>query len=128
MKVFNETKYGERINFVDENNVFIGFDYFQSCCEDFGYAITKTCPKTFKEIETLEEIPDDSISEYVFDTSFEHFPTGSDSWNEENCATFRAVDKNLNEIFITIWNAHNGYYSHGYEFKNGENLIREGSL
>lgn len=133
MKVFQSSndKTGYKINFVDMLNRFVGFDFSSKCCEEFGYAITKTCPKTFQEMKEMEQIPDDSISEYVFDISFEHSP--KDDSNDEfgdsaNCATFKAVDEKLNEIYITIWNSHNGYYSHGFEFRDGKKLIREDFL
>ena len=37
MKFFGQDSYRGRINFVDENNVALGYDYSSSCCENFGY-------------------------------------------------------------------------------------------
>jgi hypothetical protein len=34
-----------KINFVDKNNVFVGFDYSSNCCERFGYYIGIEIPK-----------------------------------------------------------------------------------
>jgi len=35
-----------KINFVDENNVIVGFDYSACCCEQFGYIIADQMIKT----------------------------------------------------------------------------------
>jgi hypothetical protein len=129
MKIFNdEKKYGYGINFVDHNNCFVGFRYEQNCCEEFGYKISKKCPKTFEEIDSLKDFDEKLMSEYSFDTSFELSLCGGDDYHEKNAATFRAVDKNSNEIFITIWNNHNGYYSHGWKFSKDGKEIRSGDL
>ena len=34
MKIFEDNI---KVNFVDENNVFVGYDMRQSCCEQAGY-------------------------------------------------------------------------------------------
>ena len=31
-----------KVNFIDVNDAFVGFDYTQDCCEDFGYYMAPT--------------------------------------------------------------------------------------
>ena len=48
MKAFagkvNPADWGNKLNFVDENNVVVGFGAESSCCESFGYFFTPSEP------------------------------------------------------------------------------------
>ena len=47
MQVFEKSSdggWGNRLNVVDENNVFVGYDFESSCCESFGYVFTDKKP------------------------------------------------------------------------------------
>lgn len=75
VRVFtSEDSFEYKINFVDDNDVFLGFDYSQSCCEWFGYLILKELPDflDYEQVrgrrESLE--PEIDIKDYYFDTSF----------------------------------------------------------
>lgn len=120
MKIFETDR---KINFVDNNNVFVGFDNQQCCCENFGYALTKEIPTKKVESDTPEVDPDG----YQFDTEFytEGFPDSQ--WDEGGRATFK-LTKGEDTLYLTLFNSHNGYYSHGFEMKCGNELLREGSL
>ena len=56
MKIFNKLEkngWGRKVNFVDENNVVLGYDMSQDCCERAGWFIaeyinTSQIPKTAK--------------------------------------------------------------------------------
>lgn len=50
MRVFESGKgcFSCKLNIVDDKNVFVGFDFGQSCCESFGYKITKNEPTRFE--------------------------------------------------------------------------------
>jgi len=110
-----------KFNFVDANNVFVGYDSESSCCESFGYIISDTDA-------IVENTPDlnDDLEPYVFDR--EYFQ--EDSWGEENSfVTFRLVAPGLPDLFLTLYNTHNGYYSHGFEFKDANGaIIQHGRL
>jgi hypothetical protein len=113
-----------KINFVDENNVFVGFDYFGQCCEQFGWHINNPLGETIlDECDPIEEV-NKELEGWVFDsTYFEETPgTPSNSFHEHNQAIFR-LRKEDQELFLTLFNDHNGYYSHGFEmFKEGVTL------
>lgn len=117
MKIFitNEGTDGESINFVDGNNVVVGFEYAQQCGECFGYIITP-------------ELTEEELAPYVFDTTYIEFPDPSvpdANDNYDNRVQFRLTFKDK-EIFLTLTNWHNGYYSHGFTFTNGSTLISKG--
>ncbi len=76
------------------------------------------------------------MSDYVFDKDF--FQTidylkdsdGSD-WNaldSGSVAVFRIVGKENKELFLHLFNCHNGYYGHGFEVKHGGEIVNEGTL
>ena len=99
-----------KINFVDENDVFVGFDYQSCCCEHFDWFYSKEVPKVL-DIEGPDEFHDNFDPKgWVFDTSFCKEVSGG---YEDNWVTFRLV-KGKEEVFLVLYNCHNGYYAHGY--------------
>lgn len=133
MKVFEGTPKGsrdEKVNFVDENNVFVGYDMGQSCCEHAEWFIADSVlvkmPATRCNGEGLEN--------YRFDPDFCEEPNAlqyedmdCDALDSGGMVVFKLTDGH-NEKYLHLFNCHNGYYSHGFEFKNGDEVIKEGSL
>lgn len=120
MKIF-ETEY--KINFVDDNNVFVGFDNFKECCEAFGWSLTREFPVDgFKQ--NRDEINPDG---FQFDVTYMEKVSQSDEWDISEAVVFRLTN-GLEEIFLTLWNHHNGYYSHGFEMKAGDECLFDGAL
>jgi len=109
-----------KYNWVDKNNVFVGFDSYQCCCEEFGYLITKTIPSSINDDDDNIDLED-----YTFDTKFYkdiefHF--------ECLASVFRMVNSKGEKAFLTLYNSHNGYYSHGFEMKLNEEKLYWGNL
>jgi hypothetical protein len=131
MKVFEKSEngsWGNRLNFVDANNVVLGYDYEGCCCENFYYYITKTEPVKFtegyEEVET-ELMNNDKL---YFDTTYNKDLQGEDSWNEDYATVFKVLGGEI-DLFLVLVNCHNGYYGHGFDMKNSEGkTIFEGSL
>lgn len=119
MMFFNN---GDKFNWVDENNVVLGFDSWGQCCEDFGYFYS-ALPDSTKDGTDHISLSAENLLSYRFD------PTFKDSSGETDCAmaTFRLISPD-NVVYLTIYNDHNGYYSHGFKFESTDNIIREGSL
>ena len=127
MKVFNRDG---KINFVDENNVFVGFDMQQDCCEHFDARVVEFGPSgavalddqvfpgfTFDKDQNLIPYEKQKISEFVGDCE------------NGNWVAFRLSDKNGKHVYVVLENSHNGYYAHGWEFGiDGESTIESGSL
>jgi hypothetical protein len=115
-----------KLNFVDSNNVFVGFDYSSCCCEDFGYVLTtkEFCKDIHKENQFKEEL----LCEYVFDTKyFEE----SDDCDDGGVVCFRLYSEHHSEhpaVFLYLYNFHNGYYSHGFTANIGGTPWQEGHL
>ena len=51
MKIFDGDF--DKVNFVDENNVFVGYDLLQDCCEDANWFIADREIDGIKETEAL---------------------------------------------------------------------------
>jgi uncharacterized protein YqkB len=117
MKIFDKDS---KINFVDDNNVLVGFDDEQCCCENFGYFLSRSVPK---KIEEDIEIETDGFN---FDTEFFE-EVSDDSFDCGGMVIFRLV-KDDEEIFLALYNSHNGYYSHGFDMEVGGQTIHGGIL
>jgi hypothetical protein len=104
-----------KINFVDDNNVLVGFDYEGCCCEVFGYFFSKAVPQAID----FEGDQSSNTEGFNFDKDFFH--------EGDEFVTFKLV-KGSEEIFLTIYNSHNGYYSHGFDMEVGGIKVRDGSL
>lgn len=118
-----------KINFVDDNNVLVGFDSYQSCCENFGWFISEIA--TINKPEGDSIVPTD-LDNFIFNTGyFAEFKVNEYS-DVENCVIFKLKTKedswkNKN-YYLHLFNSHNGYYSHGFAFENGNEIIKSGSL
>jgi len=135
MKVFEGTPkndWGEKVNFIDENNVFVGYDMGQSCCEHAEWFVADEikrkmpCEKDRSNSEGLES--------YRFDPEFFEQPTyleyedmDGNALDSGEMAVFRMTDGE-NEKFLHLFNCHNGYYDHGFTMKIGDEMKREGYL
>ena len=116
MKVY--LNIGKKVNFVDENNRFVGYNLEQDCCENANWFIADT-PQCAVQSRSTDN-PD--LDGFVFDPIFfiAHPPNPVDSDTELSMVIFRIV-KGDHEKFIHLFNIHNGYYKHGFEF--GEDCI-----
>jgi hypothetical protein len=119
MKVFERDA---SVNFVDENNVVLGYSMDQCCCENADWFIADT-PQ--EDLGPRGELPD--LEGFVFDTEFFKEVNGG-HFDDGGMAIFRIV-KGSAEKFIHIFNCQNGYYSHGFNFAiEGGKVIRAGTL
>jgi hypothetical protein len=121
MKIFES---GGKINFVDDNNVLVGFDYESCCCENFGFYLTPEIPTSSYEGDHGEEI---DFEGFQFDTQYfdDNLP---DMHGEEGSAVGFRLIKGEEQIFLTLWNVHNGYYGHGFSMTCGNERLHDGTL
>lgn len=122
MKIFENGGWGNKVNFVDENNVVLGFDMSASCCESFGWYIIP---------EISEETQDGEVPKNIEDYSFDKdFFQELDETNEDcgGIVVFKILSKTGDIRYIHLYNFHNGYYSHGFDLVVGGLLVNDGSL
>jgi hypothetical protein len=122
MRIFNVDG---KTNFVDDNNVFVGFDKEGICCEKFGYALTEYIPDNMDNLHS--DLKESYFEGYNFDRSFIKDLPHPEYFEEGGAKCFR-LEKDGEEAYLTIYNYHNGYYSHGFEFVDDEEIIEEGRL
>jgi hypothetical protein len=110
------------VNFVDDNNVLVGYDMDADCCEDFGWY--------FEFPDGSRSDPDEEnidLDGFQFDPKFcelRQVPKSQEGGGE---AIFK-LTKGDKEIKLVLFNYHNGYYSHGFEMKVDGEVIESGNL
>lgn len=121
-----------KVNFVDDNNVVVGYDFAGSCCEEFGWYIhdkvTKSGQGSLFNENTDRTAVNQSLKDWAFDTSFfQELREGAHGYDVHRTAVFRLVNED-NELFLHLFNVHNGYYSHGFDFSKDGEIIQTGCL
>ena len=122
MRIFNVDG---KTNFVDDNNVFVGFDKEGFCCERFGYTFTMFIPEDMNSL--YSDVKESILEGYNFDRNFIKDLPHPEHYENGGAKCFR-LENNGEEVYLTIYNYHNGYYSHGFEFVDDEEIIEEGRL
>lgn len=142
MKIFDRES---NVNFVDENNVFVGYSLESSCCEHADWFILSYPLKQFLHPDDVyeetygelklpefyqlvkEEFKNVDVSGFVFDT--EYFNCLKQDCDGGGIVIFRLVNKQTEEsLFLHLYNSHNGYYAHGFEMKMGDKIIHDSSI
>jgi hypothetical protein len=121
MKLF----YSEgKVNFVDENNVFVGYDLNQQCCEKAFYVVLDYLPKKI-DITLYSNVDENNLDDYRFKTNI---PSHNDC-SDIRHVVFNAYNiNNHKNIYIILCNVHNGYYAHGFIMHDNNKIIVEGDL
>jgi len=130
MKIFDSySGWDSKVNFSDNNNLVVGYDTYQSCCEHADWFISKT---EDNNIEGKEQ-PKDGLEEYVFDKQyFVSVEPARNEWgsclDSGGMVRFKMIADGKPDLFLHIYNSHNGYYSHGFDFKEGKTIIQSGNI
>lgn len=123
IKIFDRD---HKLNFVDTNNVVVGFDSYQSCCENWGWYITSKEP-TDETLDTNNSWAEKDLSRYNFDPTY--FNSLNPKKNREAAAAvFKLVSNSDKDMYLVLYNCHNGYYSHGFTCNVDGIQIQSGSL
>jgi len=138
MKIFDQVwPFWSKVNFVDENNVFLGYDMETRSFEYAGWfiadVITNRIPNRrqyrFVENSRLDVI---DMPGWSFDIEFFQEIVGEcDDPDVDRFDTAVAVFRITNgpvEKFIHLFNFHNGYYKHGFSIKVGEKKPKKAEL
>lgn len=128
MKIFMgaESSWASKVNFVDGNDVFVGYDMEQCCCEHADWFITgEVTPYAYEGDHDSKETPD--IEDYFFDKEFFQ-EVESSNLDEGGMVAFKLIAENKPDLYLHLFNAHNGYYGHGFEVKHGGETVKSGCL
>ena len=99
-----------KINFIDKNDCFVGFDYMQDCCEEFGwYSSTEI------QAEDIDNDDPNDIDGFCFDTEFQPVTVEDAGDDEGGTVAFRMINDSGDVKYLHLFNSHNGYYSHGWD-------------
>ena len=121
MKAFtaSNSPWDSKVNFVDDNNVLVGYDLTQYCCERAGWFVSDIQPILDKWLPEKEEQPDE-IPGFNFDPEFRYTSVDEEESDRDvqNFIVFRLVNaETKEEKFLCLYNCHNGYYAHGFDFE-----------
>lgn len=133
MKIFNrEENFGDKVNFIDENNIFVGYDLSQFCCENADWFLSDKVVSAMPEESEFNQ--DFDVSDYAFDKDFfQEVELEADKYGDTDLdsgamVAFKLVNKEGKEMFLHLFNIHNGYYGHGFEVKHGGEVVNDGTL
>ena len=127
MKIFNsgeDSAWDKKVNFVDDNNTFVGYDMSRSCCEHADWFISNTEDNKPLENEKGEYINGiiDGLEDYFFDVLYfvnvepqKDKDSGYTYLDSGGMVRFKIVAKDKEPLYLHIYNSHNGYYGHGFE-------------
>lgn len=95
---------GYKINFIDKEDSYVGFDYESSCCERFWWDVRDASNQVLDDASIEDE---NILLIGLADTE-----VGKEEDDEEHdYASFLLS----NGTYLCLHNSHNGYYGHGWE-------------
>lgn len=107
-----------KVNFIDENDNFVGFDDESQCCEEFWWEIIN---ESGDELD--EQINKDFIKLLAFadQEPLYNLDIVNDKAGDETCyVAFALTLPEDTDVcgYLVLYNYHNGYYAHYWDYKN----------
>ena len=131
MKIIKDSdvaEWADKYNFVDENNVVVGYSSSQGCCENAAYFFADIEPTEADSRDEADPAPS-LLEPYRFDPDyFKELPDTARNLDSGGCVAFRLLAPDKPPLYLVLFNSHNGYYSHGFTVKVNGQQTREGSL
>lgn len=114
MRVFDSSKgWQEKVNFVDSNNVFIGYDTHQECCATAGWFLS------YKESEIyyddIVKLTNAELEPYVFDKDYLENMRGD--FDEVRGIRCRLTAPDKPDLYLHIYSTQMGVIDTGYQSK-----------
>jgi hypothetical protein len=129
--IWNCTKdFPNKVNFVDTNNVVLGYDLENQCCEMPSWSISSDKNGNNPICVGSSSIQQETeLLGYSFDPNFFEQYNGEDKeYGEYTACLFKLVHEGIcQDLYIRLVNCHNGYYSHGFFFNTGE-VVTQGNI
>lgn len=130
MRVFDDKKDSGKVNFVDDNNVLVGYDIYQSCCEDAGWFFSFDASEPYsydKDYGLGDYQKRKGKDKYSFDPEYFDYVQSRDlDCGEQVC--FRLIAEGEPDVFLHLYNAHNGWYGHGFTVSIDGEVIKDECL
>lgn len=106
-KKLNRTDYSEYDGFLiktDKQDIFIGIDNHQDCCEQFGYLTSEDNLKDFvgAQLNNIIKV-DKALNSKILEQT---------NSLDEGSAIFVNLETSNGTLQFTVYNSHNGYYGH----------------
>lgn len=118
-----KVEFAHSINFIDENDIFIGFDLRTQCCEDFGWFIkdNESVDDLIQQAESSGVSCEEDYSGWLFDLNYfksDSFDTGTIT--SADAVVFRLKKENKSK-YLFLFNIGNGMYAHDFFFGKSMN-------
>tara|TARA_R110000764_G_scaffold57488_2_gene125125 strand:+ start:1033 stop:1419 length:387 start_codon:yes stop_codon:yes gene_type:complete len=128
MEIFEKKtdEWSHKVNFVDDENTFVGYDLGQDCCEHAGWFISEKIEPYDWKVD-YEEMKAPAVADYIFNKTFFQEVESSDL--DDGCmVAFKLQAKNKPDLYLHLFNCHNGYYSHGFIVKHNGAIVKDDRL
>lgn len=127
----------KKINFVDKQNCFVGFDLQHQCSESFGWFISDVAysPKIINEKrfpdEVVGSLPEEIVDfgDWIFVPTYVFYSEESPSYGDRSDISQGGMLRfklekpvGRGEKYLHIFNFHLGYYAHGFKI-NFEGIL-----
>ena len=103
----SETTFGDMDGWIvttDQQEIKIGIDNGQSCCEDWGY---------FSSEDNLEDyVGANLLSINLVDSALNVSKLEDLAYVDKESCVFVNIETSVGTFQLTVYNEHNGYYSH----------------
>lgn len=128
MRIFENEKssWDSKVNFVDDNDVYVGYDTSQCCCEHAGYFISDKIEHYNYEADYDQKVTPD-VSDYFFDKDFFE-DVESPDLDCGGMVAFKLKAEGKPDLYLHLFNSHNGYYGHGFVVKHSGEEVKSGGL
>lgn len=104
---------GEKYNFIDKNDLYVGYDTTTDCCEDAGWFISDE-PTTYNNKPEYQNTF--NLDGYMFDQLAQAIGVSievpNDGLDEGDIEVFRLIHPTKPVLYLHLYNCHNGYYGH----------------
>ena len=114
MKIFNQVQpWPYKVNFIDHNNVGVGYDMQQSCCEHADWFISKTEQEDINGGNFRDDLSEEQLRYYTFDINY-FVEVDAPGLDEGGMVRFKLNNLHGEVAYLHLFNSHNGYYGHGF--------------
>lgn len=112
MRIFS---FKESINFIDRYDVFLGYSLHRESSEITGFNVSRDEAITENLTNNIDDL-NEILKGYYFDVNFFKTYIENDEDDPIKCiAMFKLKKKDSEDLYLSVHNAHNGYYFHGFE-------------